>query len=48
MDVGLVWFGNSPAGAEQRAVVIGTVALPSTPSTTKHPLLDVRAWQLLS
>ena len=43
----LVWFGKSPAGAEQRAVVVGTVALPSTPSTTKHPQ-DVRAWQLFS
>jgi len=45
---GLVWFGKSPAGVEQRAVVIGTIALPSTPSTAKHPFLDVRAWQLLS
>jgi len=42
-----VWFGKSPAGVEQRAVVVGTVALPSTPSTTKHPW-DVRAWQLFS
>jgi len=32
-----VWFGKSPAGVEQRAVVFGTVALPSTPSTTKQP-----------
>jgi len=31
-----VWFGKSPAGAEQRAVVIGAVALPSTPSTTNN------------
>jgi len=29
--------GKSPAGVEQRAVVVGTIALPSTPSTTKHP-----------
>ena len=33
----LVWFGKSPAGVEPRAVVIGTIALPSTPSTTRHP-----------
>jgi len=33
----LVWFGKSPAGVEQRAVVVGTIALPSTPSTAKHP-----------
>ena len=32
-----VWFGKSPAGVERRAVVVGTVALPSTPSTAKHP-----------
>jgi len=36
-SMGLVWFGKSPAGVEQRAVVVGTIALPSTPSTTKHP-----------
>jgi len=46
-DAHRVWFGKSPAGVEQRAVVVGTVALPSTPSTTKHPW-DVRAWQLFS
>jgi len=35
--IGLVWFGKSPAGVEPRAVVTGTIALPSTPSTTRHP-----------
>jgi len=44
---GLVWFGKSPAGAEQRVVVAGAIALPSTPSTAKHPQ-DVRAWQLFN
>jgi len=42
--VWLVWFGESPAGAQQRAVV-GTAALPST-LCEQTSSLDVGAWQL--